>query len=175
MEEQDKFGAINTSRSNPSEPYYSYLEKDKSAPSVLSMSPEYPKYRDKIIIGSIILMLFVFLGGAYFLIKNFQSTILAYFGIEKKMRISVILMETKPQAQAILKVLNDGNDFSSLARLYSFGPSTEKGGDLGYITPGYLSEELDMVAINLKVGEYSGIVETQAGYIILMKTHEKYF
>ena len=172
MEEQLKSETITSSRSHPSEPY-SYLEKDKSIPSVLSMSPEYSKYRDGIIIGSIILMLFVFLGGACFLIYYFHSSILGYFGIEKKMRISVILMETRTQAEAILKVLNDGTDFDSLARLYSFGPSKEEGGDLGYIEAGYLMEELDIVALKLKVGEYSDIVETKDGYYILMKTDEK--
>ncbi|MFC1494091.1 peptidylprolyl isomerase [Thermodesulfobacteriota bacterium] len=174
MEDRDKLGTINTSRSHPSEPNHSYLEKDKSFPSVLSMSPGYSKYRDKIIFGSIIILLFIFSGGVYFLI-NYQSAILEYFGYEKKMRISVILMETKPQAQAIVKVLDNGSDFAKLAKLYSFGPGKEKGGDLGYIAPGYLIEELDMVALNLKVGEYSGVVETKAGYFILMKIDERHF
>lgn len=175
MEEQDKFKAINTSRSHPSEPNHSCLEKDKSFPSVLSMSPEYSKYRDKIIFGSIIIIFFVFSGGAYFLINYYQSDILEFFGYKKKMRISVIIMETKPQAQAIVKVLNNGSDFAKLAKLYSFGPGKEKGGDLGYIPPGYLIEELDMVALNLKIGEYSGVIETRAGYFILMKIDEGYF
>jgi parvulin-like peptidyl-prolyl isomerase len=139
------------------------------------MSPEYSKYRDKIIFGSVIIMIFIFSGGAYFLLNYYRSDILDFFGFEKKMRISVIFMETKPQAQAIVKVLDNGSDFAKLAKLYSFGPGKEKGGDLGYIAPGYLKEELDMVALNLKVGEYSGVVETKAGYFILMKIDERYF
>ena len=36
-------------------------------------------------------------------------------------------------------------------------------------------KELDIVAVNLKVGEYSDIIETKDGYFILKKTDEKPF
>ncbi len=47
------------------EPDYSKIENDKPTPTIISMSPEYPKYRDALIIGGVILLLAVFVGGLY--------------------------------------------------------------------------------------------------------------
>jgi len=90
-----------------------------------------------------------------------------------KMKISVILVETETEAQKILKKLGEGADFAKLASQHSIGPNREKGGNLGYIAPGYLMEELNAIALNLKIGGYSKIIETDLGYFVLMKTDEK--
>ena len=69
-----------------------------------------------------------------------------------KMRFRVILLMTHPEAQEIIQKLKAGTDFSELARQYSIGPSKEEGGDVGYFAPGEMMEELNAIAINLKVG-----------------------
>jgi len=61
---------MSPSGSHPPELDYSKIEKDKSTPTVISMSPEYPKYRNKLIIGSVILLLVVFMGGVYLLTRH---------------------------------------------------------------------------------------------------------
>jgi tetratricopeptide (TPR) repeat protein len=87
-----------------------------------------------------------------------------------KMHISAILVKTKTEAQEILQKLNSGANFSELAKQYSIGPGKEKGGDLGYFAPGDMMKELNDVAVKLKVGQCSGIIETSDGYFVIKKT-----
>ena len=59
------------------------------------------------------------------------------------------------------------------ARLYSDDPgSASKGGNLGFVERGVLYPEFEAVAFSLKTGEISQVVETQAGYHIIM-LHER--
>jgi len=61
-----------------------------------------------------------------------------------------------------------GESFATLAILYSEDPgSAKKGGELGMYGRGELYPEFEDVAFNLKEGEISGIVETEAGYHII--------
>lgn len=61
-----------------------------------------------------------------------------------------------------------GERFGALARLYSDDPgSASKGGDLGFVERGTLYPEFEAAAFNLKTGEISQIVKTQAGYHII--------
>jgi len=92
---------------------------------------------------------------------------------EFKMRISIISVKERPVAQEILRKLKAGGNFNELVRQYSIGPGTEDGGDIGYIAPGDMMEDLRAVAMNLKIGQYSEAVETGNGYFIIMKTDEK--
>jgi hypothetical protein len=48
-------------------------DKEKTPNSVASMSPEYPKYRDALIIGVVVFMLVGVLVGGYFLIRGVDS------------------------------------------------------------------------------------------------------
>ncbi|MFX0202449.1 MAG: tetratricopeptide repeat protein [Candidatus Hodarchaeota archaeon] len=89
-----------------------------------------------------------------------------------RMRISIILVKTKPEAQRVLQKLEAGTEFEELARKYSIGPGKEEGGDLGYFAPDEIREGLNVVAVNLRIGEHSGIIEISEGYLILVKTDE---
>ena len=61
-----------------------------------------------------------------------------------------------------------GERFGALARLYSDDPgSASKGGDLGFVDRGTLYPEFEAAAFNLKTGEISQVVKTQAGYHII--------
>jgi tetratricopeptide (TPR) repeat protein len=88
------------------------------------------------------------------------------------MRISAILVATESEAQQLLHQLNAGADFSEIARQHSIGLGKGEGGDLGYYAPGDMMSELESEAMQLQVGDYSGVVETGSGYFILMKTEE---
>jgi len=77
------------------------------------------------------------------------------------------------QADKILDELRGGAEFAVLARKYSQGPRAEQGGDLGYYKKDQMRPKLDEAAFSLKVGENSGIIETDLGYHILKCTGKK--
>jgi parvulin-like peptidyl-prolyl isomerase len=90
-----------------------------------------------------------------------------FFEPEKR-KTSHILVEDKEEAQKILNQLNDGMvDFEQLAREKSICPSSEQGGDLGYITRGQMVGEFETAAFSLEEGQISEIVETEYGYHII--------
>jgi peptidyl-prolyl cis-trans isomerase SurA len=71
-------------------------------------------------------------------------------------------------AKDILDSLNHGADFSILAKRYSQDPaSAVNGGDLGFVKRGVFYPEFEAAAFALNTGQFSGIVETQAGYHII--------
>lgn len=85
--------------------------------------------------------------------------------------------ETKKKAQekigAILKRAKNGEDFAKLASELSEDPGTKaKGGDLGFFPRGKMVPEFEAIAFSMKLGEVSGIIETEFGYHIV-KIEEK--
>ncbi|HTP51650.1 MAG TPA: peptidylprolyl isomerase [Anaeromyxobacteraceae bacterium] len=78
----------------------------------------------------------------------------------------------KAQGEAVLARLAAGEDFISVARQVSQGPSAAEGGDLGWLHRGSIQLELERVAFSLDVGKWSGLVRTKSGYHIL-KVEEK--
>lgn len=83
--------------------------------------------------------------------------------------------EAKAKAEKLIKKLDDGADFSELAKENSTDTGTkEKGGDLGYFNKGDMVEEFEEAAYKLKVNEYTKKpVKTTYGYHIILKTGEK--
>ena len=79
------------------------------------------------------------------------------------------------EAKDIIKKLQNGEDFSKLAKKYSDDTnSAKKGGDLGFISTGDTVTEFETAAFKLKKGEYTTTpVETTYGYHIILKTNEK--
>ncbi len=87
--------------------------------------------------------------------------------VEEKIRVKEQLLELRKR---ILK----GENFSTLAILYSEDPgSAKKGGELGFYGRGQLYPEFEAVAFKLKEGEVSDIVETEAGYHIIQMIERK--
>lgn len=92
--------------------------------------------------------------------------------------ISHILMQVNPsdeslqeaytKAVEIEKKLDEGADFAKLAEEYSEDPgSSERGGDLGFVSRGDLVKEFEEVAFALDEGEISDIVQSQFGFHII--------
>jgi len=94
-------------------------------------------------------------------------------GEPAKVRARHILVKTEKEARDILGQLAAGGDFAALAKEKSQDPvSREKGGDLGFITPGQMVEEFEKEVFSLPVGKISQPVKTQYGYHII-KVEEK--
>ena len=66
--------------------------------------------------------------------------------------------------------LKKGADFAELARDESDCPSSREGGSLGSFGKGMMVPEFEQAAFGLKVGETSGIVETDFGFHLIHRT-----
>ena len=87
--------------------------------------------------------------------------------IEEKLRVKEELLNLR-------KRILSGENFSTLAILYSEDPgSAKKGGELGFYGRGQLYPEFEAVAFRLKEGEISDVVETEAGYHIIQMIERK--
>ncbi len=77
--------------------------------------------------------------------------------------------KARNKAEAFYKRLKKGESFEKLAREASDDPgSKEKGGDLGWISPGIMPEAFEKAAYALKKGEISQPVRTPFGFHIIL-------
>ncbi|BDA86110.1 peptidylprolyl isomerase [Aureimonas sp. SA4125] len=85
-----------------------------------------------------------------------------------------ILVKTKEEAEAIIKKLDGGADFMTLAAEQSNGPSGPEGGDLGFFGPGQMVPPFETAAYALEVGKYTQQpVQTQFGWHIIQVTEKR--
>jgi peptidyl-prolyl cis-trans isomerase SurA len=76
--------------------------------------------------------------------------------------------KVKKRLRGFIQEVREGEDFATLAVLYSDDPgSASKGGDLGMVPRGTMVKEFDEVAFQLSNGELSGLFETEFGYHIM--------
>ena len=82
--------------------------------------------------------------------------------------------KAKKTAKEVIEKLNNGEDFSDLAKKYSKDDSNkDKGGALGKFNKGDMEETFETAAYALKVDEYTKEpVKTSYGYHIIKKTKE---
>jgi peptidyl-prolyl cis-trans isomerase C len=118
-------------------------------------------------------------------IKAFYENHPNLFKQPEQVRASHILIKVDPQADAgkrakaqkkikeILKKLQKGEDFATLAKTLSECPSKAKGGDLGYFSRGRMVKSFEDVAFALKPNEVSEIVETKFGYHLIKVVDKK--
>mgnify|MGYP004582364993 CR=1 FL=1 len=85
--------------------------------------------------------------------------------------------ENRARAERILARLRDGEDFDELSREYNNDLYMFQNDDGYYIMRGTRSEAFEEAAFSLGVGEISDIIETDAGYSIIMRCEkdEGYF
>ncbi len=82
-----------------------------------------------------------------------------------------ILVEERELAESLLEEIQQGADFSELARIHSIDASTkDSGGDLGYFERDIMVPEFDKVVFEMGIGELSEVVETDYGFHIIKLT-----
>ncbi len=78
------------------------------------------------------------------------------------------VVEAKNEIEMIQQKLNEGADFSELAKQYSDDPgSAPRGGDLGFMSRGTFVREFESAAFELEPGQVSDIVRTEFGFHII--------
>lgn len=112
-------------------------------------------------------------------IKQFYETIpkdsLPFFN--KEVQIGIITkkpavsakakQEAKDKLESLRERVAKGEDFATLAILYSQDGSAKSGGELGFVGRGELVKAFESVAFKLRPGELSAVVETEFGFHIV--------
>ncbi len=118
-------------------------------------------------------------------VKGYYDSHPDSFKKPEQVRASHILMKLDPKADASQKAaarkkleelrqrLLKGEDFVALAREFSEGPSSVKGGDLGYFGRGQMVKPFEDAAFALNIGDLSDVVETRFGYHLIKVTEKK--
>jgi parvulin-like peptidyl-prolyl isomerase len=100
------------------------------------------------------------------------------FTTPEQARVSMIMLKVDPsspsavweqareEAAAIVDRLNKGTDFAELARIHSSDPSSQNGGDMGFIHTGMLGENAQQVLDIMEKGETSSPVVLLEGVAI---------
>ncbi|MGQ8335441.1 peptidylprolyl isomerase [Sunxiuqinia sp. A32] len=95
-----------------------------------------------------------------------QITVYPTISLEEENRIKSTLRDFK-------KRVEDGENFSMLAVMYSEGPSAGQGGELGYMGRAELDPTYAAAAFNLKGDRVSNVVKSEFGYHIIQLVDRK--
>jgi len=90
---------------------------------------------------------------------------------EQEVHARHILVETKGEAEEVIKRLKNGEDFAKVANEKSKDTNAE-GGDLGFFTRGQMLKPFEDAAFALEPGQISEPVQTQFGWHVI-KVEEK--
>lgn len=88
-------------------------------------------------------------------------------------KIQQITVNTKEDAEDILKSLQNGADFSWLAEKRSVDSSAREGGDAGWLTKTEMHKSVNEIVDILKPGEISHIIEVDSKYRIIKLVDKK--
>ncbi|HEC44413.1 MAG TPA: hypothetical protein ENI20_16450 [Bacteroides sp.] len=77
------------------------------------------------------------------------------------------VFETKQRLLDLRRRIINGEEFTTLAVMYSEGPSASKGGEIGFMGKGELDPAYAKAAFSLKQDEISTIVESSYGFHII--------
>jgi peptidyl-prolyl cis-trans isomerase C len=117
--------------------------------------------------------------------NNFYKSNPNFFEQPEQVKASHILIKVAPddeeskkiqarkKIETLQKKVRQGEDFGSLAKANSEGPTAQRSGDLGYFSRGQMVKPFEDAAFALNVGEVSEIVETQFGYHLIKVTDKK--
>jgi peptidyl-prolyl cis-trans isomerase C len=81
-----------------------------------------------------------------------------------------ILVDSEAQCLDLKEKIEQGEDFTELAKAHSNCPSGQDGGSLGEFGPGMMVPEFDKVVFSAPLNQVQGPVQTQFGYHLLEVT-----
>ena len=90
----------------------------------------------------------------------------AMYGPEKRVHVAQIVVREQEKAETILKRLMSGEDFGKVAREESIGPEARAGGDLGFVSQGFMPEDIDSAIFSQQPGEIGPVIRSPFGYHI---------
>ena len=117
--------------------------------------------------------------------KTFYETNPSLFETPEQVQARHILIKVAPaddeaakkaalqKIRDIQKQIKAGEDFAQLAQSHSEGPSSVKGGDLGFFRRGQMVKSFEDTAFALEKGEVSDVVETRFGYHLIQVTDRR--
>jgi peptidyl-prolyl cis-trans isomerase C len=76
----------------------------------------------------------------------------------------------REQLAGIRRDIEQGADFAEMAIEHSEGPSSSRGGDLGFFGRGQMVKPFEEAAFNMEKGELSDLVESRFGYHLIKVT-----
>lgn len=95
------------------------------------------------------------------------------FATPEQVRASHILVETKEEADEIVKQLKGGADFAAIAKEKNQDATKDTGGDLDFFGRGEMDPAFEEAAFKLKKDEISAPVKSSFGYHIIKVTDRK--
>ncbi|WP_377865774.1 peptidylprolyl isomerase PrsA [Bacillus sp. R86525] len=91
-----------------------------------------------------------------------------------EMKVSHILVKDEKTAKEVKEKINNGEDFTALAKQYSEDTgSKEQGGEIAGFAPGQTAKEFEEAAYKLDAGQVSEPIKTSYGYHIIKVTDKK--
>ncbi|ARJ22010.1 peptidylprolyl isomerase PrsA [Bacillus mycoides] len=91
-----------------------------------------------------------------------------------EMKVSHILVKDEKTAKEVKEKINNGEDFTALAKQYSEDTgSKEQGGEIAGFAPGQTVKEFEEAAYKLDAGQVSEPIKTSYGYHIIKVTDKK--
>ncbi len=98
----------------------------------------------------------------------------AHKGELQTIRLRHIQVATEEEAADLKKQIDDGGDFSKLAREHSLDPATkDNGGDMGPLTGGQLDPAIATAVAKLAPGKTSAVVQAGLGYHLFQLVERK--
>jgi peptidyl-prolyl cis-trans isomerase C len=91
--------------------------------------------------------------------------------IMAKVEARHILVDTEELCEELKAKIEDGANFSDIAKEHSSCPSGAKGGELGSFGLGEMVPEFDQVVFSAPINDVQGPVKTQFGYHLLEVTN----
>ncbi len=79
----------------------------------------------------------------------------------------------RAEANQLRERILKGERFEVMAARYSKGPAAAEGGDIGFVERGVMMPEVEKAAFSLPVGEVSEVLETEAGFLLLVVVDKK--
>jgi peptidyl-prolyl cis-trans isomerase C len=145
------------------------LVAQKAEADKLGQSPEFAKrvayYRDKVLMEDLLGKVAKDAASDAAIQKTYDD-VAKQQKPEEEVRARHILVESEPDAQAALKRVKGGEDFTKVANEMSKDPGS-KGGELGWFTKERMVPEFAEAAFKMQPGQISDPVKSQFGWHII--------